>query len=348
MRRRLLNDICQIEFVDKIDTIAGDVCIVDNATLDKYFITPDSIKCINPDKYTPIGLVVIPQSHTDNNTVRIMSLKFMSPSHPDDGNTVSSYFRYSQTEEDPTSSLPHLNQTPYIWNSVETISGCTEEQKLLGFTDIANRHIPSDKSGSENYKYPYDSISYYCSYLDEYEALPSPYLEDGSKNSIYHSTANTGNALADMDGKGNTEKLLETDNSYSTDWQTAESIGNEDNIKYYHPAAQCCWRYHTIGTNQGDWYIPSAGEMGYYLSRIIALRKTIEIIKDDDRFEVASIIFNGPFDKNGRIMTSTLYGVSSDSSNICYISCETATSARHFNKHSRTSGIEGVKAFCQI
>lgn len=52
MRRRLLNDICQIEFVNKIDTIAGDVCVVDNNTLDKYFITSDSIDCLNYDLYT--------------------------------------------------------------------------------------------------------------------------------------------------------------------------------------------------------------------------------------------------------------------------------------------------------
>ena len=36
--------------------------------------------------------------------------------------------------------------------------------------------------------------------------------------------------------------------------------------------------FHTPGTNQGDWYLPSAGEFGYVSVRIIAIKNTINKI----------------------------------------------------------------------
>lgn len=132
-----------------------------------------------------------------------------------------------------------------------------------------------------NYQNPYDTKSYYGNSSSSDKAAPSPYLEDGDKNDIYHDTSNTGNAYADMDGKGNTENILAIDNGMSTDWQTASTITNDDSSSYnYHPSAQCCWRYHTVATNQGDWYLPSAGELGYLVSRWKAINASIQTIID--------------------------------------------------------------------
>lgn len=121
MRRRLLNDICGIEFVDKIDTIAGDVCIVDNNTLDKYFITPDSIKCINQNKHTPIGAVVVPASHTNDGTTRISSLSFMNYRNPNSGSLYGSIRIYYGGSYD-IPNLQNLNYIPYIADSGNSIS----------------------------------------------------------------------------------------------------------------------------------------------------------------------------------------------------------------------------------
>ena len=80
MRRRLLvGNQCNINFdiIDKADTVAGDICIVDNETLEKYFIEPDTIELIGSKCFTPIGVVVVPASHTDDGTARVISLAAM-------------------------------------------------------------------------------------------------------------------------------------------------------------------------------------------------------------------------------------------------------------------------------
>ena len=284
MRRRLLNDICQIEFVDKIDTIAGDVCVVDNNTLDKYFITPDSIECLNPEIYTPIGVVVVPASHTDDGTARIMSVLIMDYDNPDNGYKYNSNFPrilFGGNDYD----VPLLNNyttAPLIKNS--SVSEFPVIQEIVEYATLEyTTWFPSDYF-TETLN-PYDTKTYWNGYRD---CLPSPYLNDGSKNPIYHSTSNTGNCLSDMDGKGNTAKILAVDNSYSTDWQTADTIQNIGDNQYIHPAAQCCWRYHTVGTNQGEWYLPSEGELGYVVTRYNTIINSLILIKNTELFDVVT------------------------------------------------------------
>ena len=123
-------------------------------------------------------------------------------------------------------------------------------------------------------------------------AGPSPYLEDGTKNEIYHSTANTGNVLADMNGKTNTEKILVVDNGGSTDWQTAITITNTDRTETIHPAAQCCWRFHTTGTTQGDWYLPAGGELGYLVARWKVINASISKVASFGFSALSLIVIN--------------------------------------------------------
>lgn len=71
--------------------------------------------------------------------------------------------------------------------------------------------------------------------------------------------ANSGTAITDMNGKANTEAVLQ----YATaqaDWRTASAI-TWTNAEGYYPAFECAWRYHTSGTSQGDWFIPSCGQL---------------------------------------------------------------------------------------
>jgi hypothetical protein len=46
------------------------------------------------------------------------------------------------------------------------------------------------------------------------------------------------------------------------------------------PSACCCWRYHTLGTEQGDWYLPAIGELGYAVNKINFVNSSIEYINE--------------------------------------------------------------------
>ena len=91
----------------------------------------------------------------------------------------------------------------------------------------------------------------------------------------YFSAYSSTGATSDLDGKANTEKILTVDNAASTAWQTAESITNADSTATVHPAAQCCWRFNPGSTNQGDWYLPSMGELAFIVPNFDKLNTAI-------------------------------------------------------------------------
>ena len=254
---------------------AADICIVDNGG-NKYIVdgTTYSTDIFPAEQYTPIGVVVVPASHTDDGTARVMSLASMDYNNPDNGKTDGHVGIAWGGYGSDISTLPNLTQAPSIGDSPTELTG---EQTLKEWLGLNTPEMSSDYYDNE-YRNPYDTAT--C-YGRSYQCVPSPYLNDGSKNEIYHSTDNTGNAYADMDGKGNTEKILAVDNGVSTDWQTASTIVNNTSTSTNtqpHTAAQCCWRYHTIGTQQGDWYLPAGGELGYLASRWKAINTSINKI----------------------------------------------------------------------
>ena len=265
----------ELPIKDVSESVAADICIVDNGG-NKYIVdgTTYSTDLFPLEQYTPIGVVVVPASHTENGTARVMSLASMDYNNPDNGNTDGHVNIAWGGYGSDISTLPNLTRQPYITTDYTNISG---EQQLLGWTGTGY-YLASDYFNS--YPNPYDEGTYYrtgTTSSGSY-AIPSPYLTGGAKNEIYHNTSNTGNILADMDGKGNTEKILAVNNASDTSWQTAATITNTGRTETIHPASQCCWRYHTVGTNQGDWYLPSAGELGYLASRWKAINTSINKI----------------------------------------------------------------------
>ena len=62
-------------------------------------------------------------------------------------------------------------------------------------------------------------------------------------------------------------------------WKTSAVIQNSQDIKNYDPAVKTVWRYHTLGTNQGDWYMPSSSEIIYILSKQTIIEDSLEKCK---------------------------------------------------------------------
>ena len=83
--------------------------------------------------------------------------------------------------------------------------------------------------------------------------------------------ANSGTAITDMNGKDNTEIVLNYATA-QTDWRTASAI-TFTNASGYYPLFECAWRYHTSGTVQGDWFVPACGQLYYLQSNSEELAK---------------------------------------------------------------------------
>ena len=82
--------------------------------------------------------------------------------------------------------------------------------------------------------------------------------------------------MSDFDDKNNTKIITDLATGQS-DWKTASSITNSSDANYY-PAACCCWRYHTDGTKQGQWYLPACGELGYIMPKFKQIQTSINAL----------------------------------------------------------------------
>lgn len=202
--------------------------------------------------YTPIGVEVIPAEHDVYGTGQagVMGLAAMQYSAPDVGGSGGQNLYWGGYGTD--TSLPNFNMV----NGDDGIAG------EWGY-------LPSDRFNGATSS---DGVS---KYDPAYSAhTPSPYNSDGSRNEAYYTTAySTANALSDFDGAGNTKVLTDLATGQS-DWKTSSTITNNSGAGYY-PAACCCWRFHTPGTSQGQWYLPACGEFGYVINRLNAINETI-------------------------------------------------------------------------
>lgn len=228
-----------------------------------------SIESYPSTNYTPIGVVVVPGQHNvyGDGSCGVMSLKEMNYSSPDTGST--SYQNMYWGGYGTDTSLPNLVQVCYVGSNGNV------GESVIGTYPYA--YLPSDKFSTVDN--PYDPGTGY--YYDDDRYIPSPYKADGSFNTEYSRTSSpssTANAMADFDGIGNSEVLWGLSSSQSG-WQTASSITNNSGAGYY-PAACCCWRFHTDGTEQGQWYLPAYGELGYIMPRFNKINETITNLRN--------------------------------------------------------------------
>ena len=211
---------------------------------------PDQITEVNPN-YTPIGVEVVPAEHNVYGTGQagIMSLAEMNLDTPDTGSSSRQNIMWGGSGID--TSLPNYDKVNLV-DGTTSGYGCLPSDQFTGATSL-------------------DGVSKYNITSNN---IPSPFNADGSRNEAYYTTTySTANAFSDFDGVGNTTVLTELATSQS-DWRTATTITDSYSAGYYPPAC-CCWRFHTPGTDQGQWYLPACGEMGYVINRISAINTTI-------------------------------------------------------------------------
>lgn len=299
----LIREDDEVKFIkDKITSEEAGTIVLSNENGDRKYVDVETYKNNSFDGYTPIGIIVVPSSHTEDGKARMMSLDLMSctspsigtktwnPTNNDNqcqmywgvyGNDIENLTNYeaciaigTNDSELPTEQTPIANSWGLLANNIYEVSRGTS----TGVTIDGMRYVYKTN--------PYDSQTkwglYYEGELEsEMPLLPSPYLEDGSKNELYSLTELNGetipNFLSDMNGRANTDEILKVrgEKDY-TSW--LPTWNSEDD----YPAASCCDMYQTVGTNQGDWYLPSAGELGYLAARSRQIQDALKAVDGFD------------------------------------------------------------------
>ena len=266
-------------FVLKEDNfVAGDIVLWDG---EKKVVADPNMFSLPTSGYTPIGVIVIPESHTGDGKARMMSTRWMSCEDPENGSPV--FEKMVWGNDGDLSGLTNYTQVPviarYDGESHGGVTALTEPQAI--YTTAGYTFLPSNYPGFTGETNPEDEGTRWRqseAYLVANETggtninsynyyAPSPYAKDGTPNPLYRATSYSGgsinNALSYFDGRHQTDVILEArgERDYGT-WKPTYDTPED------YPAASCCDMYHTVGTSQGDWYLPSIAELGYIIARL--------------------------------------------------------------------------------
>lgn len=201
--------------------------------------------------FYPIGIVAVPPSQMPDGMARVMSINWMNCDSPETGGihmlmTMGKWKEgFKQPKHEGFLAIDSF-ENQELTKKTSMVSLCSDRRSnFFGEDDIPVN--PFDPKRRWDY--------------EEYYA-PSPYDSNGWINEAFRATSFNGkpfvNALADFDGKENTEEIIaECRKTKKSLWKPLET-NKED-----YPAATCCNMYHTVGTKQGDWYLPSCGELAH-------------------------------------------------------------------------------------
>ena len=200
------------------------------------------------DLGTAVAVVVVPNTHTPDGTVRCMAVTGVNP----DGSQATSDVGIAWGPRETDTGLPNLNQVPNYNNTIGGTIGSnsngylssnnTESGEFTGSIDCldSNLHYSNDADSEEFY-------------------LPNPYLPDGSPNPDFRNTSIvTNNACADFNGASNTSVLVGLGTEYS--------------------AANACHLYSASGISAGNWYLPSCGELAYIMPRFMQIQNALDTV----------------------------------------------------------------------
>ena len=209
---------------------------------DVAYYTNGEIKTISKDKWnsslgTPIGVVVIPSNFLPDGKARIVSLKAVNSSG--NASTSHEYMYWEQSGNYVDTTLTNYTKVP-ITNNTGSVSSSSNSYGYL----------PSDNfTGDTSFV---DSNAKY--YGTDANKIPSPY--NGSEFNTDYSKDISGynNALSDFNGLSNTQVLV--------------GLGND------YVAANAAYNY-SDGVSNTQWYLPSAGELGFMVARLKSINSTI-------------------------------------------------------------------------
>ena len=184
---------------------------------------------------TPIGVVVIPSNFLPDGKARIVSLKAVNSS----GNATTSHLtmKWSNTKTDTT--LTNYTKVP-ITNNTGSVSSSSNSYGYL----------PSDNFTGDT-SFVDGSAKYSTTSTNK---IPSPYNGNEFNTDYSKDISGYNNTLSDFNGLSNTQVLV--------------GLGND------YVAANAAWKYND-GVSNTQWYLPSAGELGFMVARLKSINSTI-------------------------------------------------------------------------
>ena len=266
------------EIINPSESVASDICFYDK-TQDKLIIVKASNWSVEKypiENYIPVGVVAVPGYHNvyGDGSCGVMSLKTMSCTDPENGSADNTYNAdTNRVMMDWGSNGVNVDGIDYLLDvpSVGTITEPGDVNSTLIGSD-SRGCLPSDQfTGVEC---PHDTMAKYGNVNpDDTTACPSPYLNNGSRNTAYYQLEQPDdNCLSDFNGIHNTDMIIAARGARDEGWKPTNTDGSD------YSSASCCRLYHTEGTKQGDWYLPACGEFGYAVVRTKAINQTINTI----------------------------------------------------------------------
>jgi hypothetical protein len=236
---------------------------------------------------TLIGIEVVPGSHTPDKKARFMSVRNMSLEDPENGTLA-----IGNDSNNPGASIMWgafgdifglSNQVPgkplKVDESGNLLWELETSEDALGYTvpgyfpidDLINSGMSPEDIEAIIGTYPFYPDKYYVKLYGNNAVLPYPFTITGAREDLF---AQPGTVLTDMDGAGNTAKII----AAATATETSGAISNDYSEGHF-PAAMACYRYR--GGNLDSWYLPSMGELVYAWVNIRNINTKLSAVSAD-------------------------------------------------------------------
>ena len=208
-------------------------------------------------------------------------------------------------------SLKYMSNSSPFTGSNELNMCCGNKQVDLIISNMQTTHDNGAASG-------YMLVSYRDN-SSQSNTIPNVINLNNEWNLSELGTVNT-YAVTDKDGKGNTSIMLAATSS-QPNWETDSSITNDGDHAGYSPAACVCARYHTLGTQEGDWYLGSCGEMAMIIAQKIAIRSKFEAIANvyENGECYTSVIGDNQYLTSTEYNADNIYSINLSNASINYI-----------------------------
>lgn len=239
--------------------------------------------------YFALGIVVVPASHTQDGSVKIVSLKYMDYEHPEGSdNPVEMTWGALPADLQNWQNITQSKMLRYTPGTTTTQIGTTNQANLP--TNYGTRIAKNNP----------DDLNTHWGYI--FSLIPSPYNNSGEFNTMYDTADQV---LAYKNGKQNTQLIKN-----STNWNIGDQVTNvtydvqmdeydneilvADDPDMYTAAFSClnytptCYREEIDGNSvvqvekkpfdlsyicngkfkAGEWYLPSVTELSYLMARL--------------------------------------------------------------------------------